>query len=535
MLLVLAASSGHLIAEYSDSLYLDLSLLIPVISAVVCFACYIIIMILKLHLKLALGFASCCLALIGAEAKSLEGSRPNIILVITDDQGMGDLSCMGNSIVQTPNIDKFYDHSTRFTDFQVSPTCAPTRAAIMSGRPPFKAGVTHTILQRERMALDLFTLPQALQSAGYATGLFGKWHLGDGDEYLPQNRGFDEVLMHGAGGIGQKQYGDFPANSENTYFDNVLLHNDTVVQTEGFCTDVFFAAGLAWIKEQEATGNPYFAYIALNAPHGPFLAPESYKKRFLDEGYDQNTAGRYGMIENIDDNFGVLMEKLTEWGALENTLVIFQTDNGMSMKPIKKNGEEVERFNFGMKGAKNSPHEGGTHVPAFWYWNGVLGEGVDIDVLTAHLDLYPTFTQLAGSELPSDMQPLDGRSLLPLLENSNAAWPDRELFVHCGRWKPGKREDLKYRPSAVRTERWRFVNNKELYDIEVDPSQTTDVAASYPEVIDGLRKSYEQWWASTLPLMVNEDLPKVEVHPFEIRYEEQLKEQGIPLWAPAEL
>lgn len=486
-------------------------------------------------LKLATCLACVCSPFTGVSAKSLEGSRPNIIFVITDDQGMGDLSCMGNAIVKTPHIDKFYGMSTRFTDFQVSPTCAPTRAAIMSGRPPFKAGVTHTILQRERMALDLFTMPQALKSAGYATGLFGKWHLGDGEAYLPQNRGFDEVLMHGAGGIGQKQYGDFPANSENTYFDNTLLHNDTVVKTKGFCTDIFFHAGLAWIKEQEAAGTPYFAYISLNAPHGPFLAPEDYKKRFLDAGYDQDTAARYGMIENIDDNFGLMMEKLTEWGALENTLVIFQTDNGMSMRPIKKNGKAVERFNYGMKGAKNSPHEGGTHVPAFWYWKGVLGQGVDIDVLTAHLDLFPTFAALAGAKLPGDMQELDGRSLLPLLEDPEADWDDRELFVHCGRWKPGDRDKLKYRPSAVRTERWRFVNNAELYDIEADPKQTKDVASQHPEVIAGLRKSYEAFWASAVPLMVNEGLPKVEVHPFAIRYEEQLKATGIPEWAPADI
>lgn len=484
--------------------------------------------------------AVCCLSFVALPvsaltAKTLEGSRPNIIFVITDDQGMGDLSCMGNEIVQTPHIDTFYAQSTRFTDFQVSPTCAPTRAAIMSGRPPFKVGVTHTILQRERMALDVYTLPQALQSAGYATGLFGKWHLGDGDEYLPQNRGFDEVLMHGAGGIGQQQYGDFPANSQNTYFDNVLLHNDTVVKTEGFCTDVFFRAGLAWIKEQETAGTPYFAYIALNAPHGPFIAPAAYKKRFLDAGYDKDTAGRYGMIENIDDNFGLLMQKLREWDALENTLVIFQTDNGMSMRPIKKNGKSVERFNAGMKGAKNSPHEGGTHVPAFWYWEGVSNAGVDIDVLTAHLDLYPTFAQLAGAELPLGMQPLAGRSLLPLLQDPNADWPDRELFIHCGRWPAGKRDEFKFKKSAVRTERWRFVNNQELYDIAADPKQSTDVAASYPEVIDMLRKSYDQWWASALPLMVNEDLPKVDVHPLEIRYNEQLEAQGIPMWAPAEL
>ncbi|MFC1766434.1 sulfatase-like hydrolase/transferase, partial [Planctomycetota bacterium] len=163
---------------------------------------------------------------------------------------MGDLSCMGNPILKTPHLDRLYERATRFTDYHVSPTCAPTRSAIMSGRAPFKNGVTHTIWQRERLALDTVTFPEVLQSAGYATGIFGKWHLGDDEAYLPGSRGFDEVLIHGAGGIGQSKHGDFPANSKKTYFDNVLLHNDTIVKTQGFCTDVFFQAGLAWIKKQ---------------------------------------------------------------------------------------------------------------------------------------------------------------------------------------------------------------------------------------------------------------------------------------------
>lgn len=185
-----------------------------------------------------------CLITLSCKARKkhhLTNSRPKIIMVITDDQGMCDLSCMGNDILKTPHIDRFYEKSTRFTDFHVSPTCAPTRASIMSGRHEYRVGVTHTILQRERMSLDVYTLPQALQSAGYSTGIFGKWHLGDGEEYLPQNRGFDEVLIHGSGGVGQVKYGDFPPNKENTYFDNVLLHNETIVQTKGLCTDVFFS------------------------------------------------------------------------------------------------------------------------------------------------------------------------------------------------------------------------------------------------------------------------------------------------------
>ncbi len=484
-----------------------------------------------------------------AEARPFEESRPNIILVMTDDQGMGDLSCMGNPILKTPHLDSFYKKATRFTDFQVSPTCAPTRAALMSGRAPFKNGVTHTILHRERMALDSFTLPQALKTAGYTTGIFGKWHLGDEEEYLPGSRGFDEVLIHGAGGIGQTGLGDFPVNKENCYFDNVLLHNDTIVKTKGFCTDLFFHAALAWIKDQESgvrsqgagqneERTPYFAYISLNAPHGPYIAPESYKKRFLDAGYDEKTAGRYGMIENIDDNFGLLWEKLTEWKALENTLVIFMTDNGMSMPAIQVKGKKRLRpFNANMRGGKNSPNEGGTHVPAFWYWKGMLGESVDIDALTAHIDLYKTFCELAGAKLPAKIQKLDGRSLLPLLKDPKAEWADRELFFHCGRWPTGKRDAFKFTKCGVRTERWRFTNNRELYDISVDPGETKDVAGAYPEVIDQLRKSYDKWWASTLPLMVNEDMPRVFAteQPLAVRYNKQLEETGIPEWAPAAL
>nr|WP_222846136.1 arylsulfatase [Pontiella sulfatireligans] len=485
-----------------------------------------------------LGCITLCMAstsLVGAVP--LENSRPNIILIMTDDQGMGDLSCMGNPILKTPNLDRFYEQSTRFTDFQVSPTCAPTRSAIMSGRAPFKNGVTHTIFQRERMALDTFTLPQALKTAGYATGIFGKWHLGDEEDYLPGSRGFDEVLIHGAGGIGQVSLGDFPPNKENPYFDNVLLHNATIVQTTGFCTDLFFQSGLAWIKKQEEFGTPYFAYISLNAPHGPYFAPDAYKKRFLDAGYDEKTAGRYGMIENIDDNFGVLWEKLNAWKALDNTLLIFMTDNGMSMPPIKLNGKKQDVFNAGMRGRKNSPNEGGTHVPAFWYWNGVLGEGVDVDALTAHIDLYKTFCDLAGAKLPSKMQQMDGRSLLPLLKNSNEKWADRELFVHCGRWKAGDLDNFKFKKCGVRTAKWRFTNNAELYDIPTDPGEKTNVASAHPEVVDRLRKSYNNWWSSVLPLMVNEGLPRVapDDQPLAIRYNKQLKEKGIPKWAPAKL
>ena len=472
-------------------------------------------------------------------AKELAGTRPNIILVMTDDQGMGDLSCLGNQVLKTPNLDRFYSQSTRFTEFHVSPTCAPTRSAIMSGRHEFRNGVTHTIKERERMALSTTTMPQLLQRAGYQTGIFGKWHLGDEDAYQPYNRGFSEVFIHGAGGIGQSYEGscaDFPPNRTDKYFDIVALHNDTIKQTKGFCTDVFFQAALGWIKQQHDAQTPFFAYISTNAPHGPMIAPEKYKKRFLEMGYDANTAGRYGMIENIDDNVGLLAEKLDEWKAWDNTLVIFMTDNGQAGRGAKLNGKRVSLYTAGFKTGKGSPYEGGTHVPAFWRWKGVLGEGVDISALTAHIDLIKTFTALAGADLPTDMQKIDGRSLIPLLENPKAEWTDRELFVHQGRWaKGGDPNESKFRNCAVRNTRWRFVNNKELYDISVDPYEKTNVAADHPEVIAMFRKAYDAWWAETVPLMVNEDAPYAPQQPQTVRYEKQLAERGIPRWEPPKL
>ncbi|MCA9139687.1 MAG: arylsulfatase, partial [Planctomycetales bacterium] len=461
-----------------------------------------------------------------------------IILVMTDDQGMGDLSCMGNPILRTPNLDRFYEMSTRLTDFHVSPTCAPTRSSIFSGRHEFRNGVTHTIKERERMALSTTTFPQLLRQSGYETAIFGKWHLGDEDAYQPYNRGFSEVFIHGAGGIGQAYPGscaDFPPNRkpEGKYFDNVILHNDTIVQTEGFCTDVFFQAALGFIKKQHDAGTPFFAYISTNAPHGPMLAPEKYKKRFREMGWDENLQGRYGMIENIDDNFGIMMDKLDQWNVWDDTLVIFMTDNGQAGRSAKRNGKQEKIFTAGFKTGKGSPYEGGTHVPAFWRWKGKLGEGVDISALTAHIDLYKTFCELAGVSIPSDIQAIDGRSLIPLLENPKAEWQDRELFVHQGRWEKGSDPNAsKFKNCAVRTQRWRFVNNKELFDISVDPYESTDVSADHPEVITRLQKAYDQWWTDTVPLMVNEDAPYAERQPQEVRYEKQLAERGIPKWEP---
>jgi len=483
-------------------------------------------------------FAAALCASFSINAEALKGLRPNIVLVMTDDQGKGDLSCLGNPVLKTPNLDRLRSLSTRFTDFHVSPTCAPTRSAIMTGRHEFKNGVTHTILERERMTLAATTVPEVLSGSGYATGIFGKWHLGDEEPYQPQNRGFQEVFIHGAGGIGQAydcSCADAPPNRKNVYFDNVIRHNGRFVQTHGFCTDVFFQAALGWIRHAKDAGKPFFAYITPNAPHGPMIAPDNYKQPFLDAGFDKNTAGRYGMIVNIDDNMGVLLDQLEAWNLQENTLLIFMTDNGQAGRNGKRNGKSVQLFSAGFKTGKGSPYEGGTRVPSFWRWPGVLREGQDIPALSAHIDLFPTFAELAGAKLPPDSQ-VEGRSLVPLLENPEARWPDRFLFTHVGRWAKGANPDeSKFNRCAVRNTRFRLVNNRELYDIRNDPSETTNVIATHPEIVGAMRTAYDQWWTDTRPLMVNESAPNSATRPFFELYEKQLKETGIPEWSAPDL
>ncbi|MEM9187143.1 MAG: arylsulfatase [Planctomycetota bacterium] len=484
----------------------------------------------------SLAIAGAATSALAEAAGPLAGARPNIVLVMTDDQGKGELSCLGSPILSTPHLDRLYAQSSRFTDFHVSPTCSPTRAAIMAGRHEFKSGVTHTIWERERLSLDTFTLPQMLQRAGYATGIFGKWHLGDEAPYQPGRRGFDEVFIHGAGGIGQSfacSCADAPPNRENRYFDTVVRHNGRFVKTGGFCTDVFFRQALGWIKAQSATDQPFFAYISTNAPHDPMIAPESYKKPFLAAGWDEETAARWGMIVNIDDNIGMLMDKLGEWGVERDTLLIFMTDNGQSHIRGVRNGKRKKLYTAGLRGKKGTPHEGGTRVPALWRWPGRIGAGRDIASLTAHIDLYRTFAELSGGDTPGAQ--VEGRSLLPLLASGDATadWPDRYLFTHCGRWKdePGP-AGKKYRDCAVRSARYRLVNNRELYDIQNDPGETTDIADRHADVVAAMQAAYESWWASVQPRLVNEGVPPATTRPYVEGYKRQLATEGIPDWLP---
>src|SRR5688572_17889527 len=331
-------------------------------------------------------------------------AKPNIVFVLTDDQGYGDISAHGNPILRTPNLDRLRSESARFTDFHVSPTCSPTRSALFTGRHEFKNGITHTIFERERLTLNATTLAQVLQRAGYTTGIFGKWHLGDEPAYQPGKRGFDEVFVHGGGGIGQTfpgSCGDAPSNS---YFNPVILHNGRFEKTTGYCTDVFFTQAMKWMDARRAAPQPFFAYVALNAPHAPLDCPPEYERQYSGK-VGTNVAKFFGMIANIDDNFGKLMAKLREWKLETNTLVIFMTDNGGTAG--------VPIFNAGMRAGKNTPYRGATRVPSLWRWPAGFKGGVDCERLTAHIDVFPTLSELAGvssNRLPRNQ--IEGRSLV---------------------------------------------------------------------------------------------------------------------------
>lgn len=444
-----------------------------------------------------------------AEA-GLKGSRPNIVFILTDDQGYGELSCHGNSILKTPHLDALYRQSLRFTNFHVSPTCAPTRAALMTGRHEFRSGITHTILERERLDLNALTLAELVRRAGYATGIFGKWHLGDEDEYLPNRRGFDETFIHGGGGIGQTYPGSCGDAPNNEYFDPWIWHNDRFEKTHGYCTDVFFQEAAEWIEKQKGK-RPFLAWISPNVPHAPLTTPgEDWEAPYRNRGLDEYGVKYYAMIADLDAAIGKLLQRLDDLELAKETLVIFVTDNGHSVRSV---------YNAGMRAAKGSPYEGGTRVPSFWRWPGHISAGVDSAALTAHVDLLPTLAGLVGQPAPDK---LDGRSLVPLLENPEAAWPDRLLFTHVGRWETGQAAAAKYRGCAVRDARFKLVNNTELYDLKNDPGESRNVIQEHPDEVRKLREAYEDWWKDVLPATVaNEQARGPKINPFKQRFWQQ--------------
>jgi arylsulfatase len=455
---------------------------------------------------------------------------PNIVVVMTDDQGYGDLAAHGNPILRTPNLDRLWRESVRFTEYHVSPTCSPTRTALLTGRHEFRSGVTHTIHERERLALSATTLPQLLRAAGYTTGIFGKWHLGDEADHRPDKRGFDRSVIHGAGGIGQQfpgSCGDVPGNR---YVDPVVRDDGDFVKRRGYCTDIFFEAGIEWIEAMARTDKPFFCMITPNAPHDPLDCPEGSDAGprarlaaagLLDEAGRDRVAKFYGMIENIDANVGRLLDRLEASGLAEETLVVFTTDNGTAT------GAGV--FNDSMRGAKGSVWRGGTRVPALVRWPETLPAGIDVPAHVAHVDLLPTLCEIARAPIPADVAVrLEGRSLVPLLQDASAPWPDRPLVTHLGRWERGEVAAAKWRHCRIREGRWSLVNvdNRanawQLFDVLADPAERHDVAATHGAIVERLSRAYDRWWDSIQKDLVNEDLDGPAENPFKTAFEAQV-------------
>lgn len=423
---------------------------------------------------------------------ALPATRPNVVLVMTDDQGYGDVGIHGNDRIRTPNLDRFAREGIQLTRFYSNPVCSPTRASLMTGRYFYRTGVIHTSRGGAKMHGDEVTIAELLAKAGYRTGIFGKWHLGDNYPMRPQDQGFHEVLVHRSGGISQTP--DFGVS----YFDPDLFHNGRRVQTKGYCTDIFFDAALEFIEQNR--GQPFFVYLAPNAPHAPLEVSPRYSQPYRDMGLDETTAKVYGMVENIDENFGRLIERLEKLGLRSNTLVVFLTDNG----------PQQERYNAGMRGRKASAYQGGIRVPFFLQWPARLAGRRKIDRIAAHIDVLPTLVEACGASPPARLA-LDGVSLLPLLSGDVRPedWRDRTLYFQVHRGLSPKR----YQNCSAVTQRYTMVGYPgtfnqedlatsadrpvlELYELQPGAIEARDIAAEKPDLLATLRRGYDAWFSA---------------------------------------
>ncbi len=410
------------------------------------------------------------------------GTRPNVIFVLTDDQGYGDLSCHGNPVLRTPCLDRLHAESARFTDFHVTPVCAPTRGEIMTGRDALIHGASFVCMGRSLLRADLPTMADIFAANGYQTGHFGKWHLGDNYPYRPQDRGFHETIHHPAWGITSA-----PDYFGNDYFDDHYRHRDAIEQFKGYCTDVWFDQALSWIDGCRRRGDPFFAYIATNAPHGPLWVPDRYRQEYIGE-VERREASFFGMIACIDENMARLESFLRQRGLRENTILIFMTDNGTA------SGSRV--FNSGMRGGKKSLYEGGHRVPFFVRWPAAgIGGGRDIGGLTRATDVLPTLIDLCGLRT-ADGLTFDGLSLASALRSGAAPNPQRMAVVQYGHENEGVWGYTQKHTAAVLWRNWRLVNGEELYDLETDPAQERDATKDRPEIARRLAEFYEGWWSA---------------------------------------
>lgn len=398
--------------------------------------------------------------------------RPNVLLIITDDQGYGDLGVHGNTQIKTPHLDAFARQSLQIEYFYVSPVCSPTRASLMTGRYNYRTGVVDTYIGRSLMRAEEVTLPEMLSGAGYRTGIFGKWHLGDNYPLRAIDQGFQEALTLKGGGIGQPS--DPPGG--DSYFDPTLYRNGKSLKTKGYVSDVLTDGAIDFVtRNREAN---FFCYLAFNAPHGPLEVPDSYAAPYLAMGLKAETAKVYGMVANVDDNLGRLFAKLDELGLARETIVVFMTDNG----------PQHDRYNAGMRGRKGTVFDGGIRVPCFIRWPGKLAPGNLEGRVAAHIDLAPTLLALCRVQPPGGVR-FDGLELF-------TKWAgERTLFFQ---WHRGDQPELG-RAFAARGPRYKLVGLDPakpplLFDMKEDPQEKNDLAGRHPEIVARMRQEYEAWF-----------------------------------------
>jgi arylsulfatase A-like enzyme len=419
--------------------------------------------------------------------------KPNIILVMADNVGFTEFGINGNRMVKTPNLDTFAREGVQFNRFYCNPMCAPTRASLMTGRYHYRTGVIHTSRGGAKMHGDEMTIAEYLKAAGYITGIFGKWHLGDNYPMRPQDQGFDRVLVHKAGRLGQVP------DKPNNYFDPILWSNGQHVKKRGYCTDIFFEAAMDFIEDNRS--QRFFVYLPTNVAHTSgevgLEVHRQYSEPYKAMGLDDRTATVYGMVTNLDDNVARLLDKLDELDLRRNTLIIFLTDDG---------SVRIDIAGFRGRG-QPSVYEGGLRVPCFVQWQAHLRtKSLKVDAISSHIDILPTLMDVCGIKLPGEPI-VDGVSLLPLLEGRDIQWPERMLFFQCHR---GLTPQC-YQNCAVVTQRFKMVgypdtfNDRkletsrdnpvlELYDLVTDPGENNNVAARYPEVLAKLRNAYDAWF-----------------------------------------
>ena len=429
-------------------------------------------------------------------------AKPNVIVVMTDDQGYPELSAHGNPILKTPNLDRLHGQSLRLEDYHVSPMCAPTRGQLMTGLDAARNGATNVSSGRALLRPEIPTMANFFGDAGYTTGIFGKWHLGANYPFRPEDRGFDETVWFPSSHIGS-----VPDYWGNDYFDDTYINNGKLKQYKGYCTDVFFEEALSFIKQSAESGKPFLAYIAPNTPHGPLVAKEEDEKAIAEilaqeefanmgRGLKARLADYLGMVRNIDTNMGALMKFLSNEGLRDDTIVVFQTDNGSTHGPLY--------YNAGMRGMKTELWEGGHRVPCLISWpNGGLAKPQAIDGLTQVQDMLPTLLDLCN--ILTDCK-FDGMSLAPVLRGRTTVPEDRMLVINYSRM-PGFvnyptpfAQTLMYRNQGeVLWKRWRLLEDRELYNLESDPLQTTNVIDKHPKVLAKLRNRLDEWWADVGP------------------------------------